>query len=396
MREQLPQLPHVRVDALAGELDLVQRREERQHRRERDAEREELRAGHLRPVRVEHDRMDELLRQPDREERDRDQHDAEQRVDRAHVRARAPRLEREAQHEVRAVEEEEHEEQHELVLAPRPPHAPRRARPDRAGQQRQRAEDHALVDRDVALEVGALVALPEHAQRLPGAPAEAGVGGQGDRHVEVEDPLREALVGVGRGVEEDQRDRGAEQHDRQSRHRSRHGSLRASSHGAIVVRRGSPFGDDVLERRPGEHARRSRRRARGTTGSRRRRRRRSGSRQAGRAGAAAARGRGRRPPSPRTASRRRRCRRRRARPPRPCGRRSRRRTPRRRAARRPRPRRETRSTAIDLPSQIALRSHGARTSASNIPCSRSATNARVRPSSAVKMSAAQSRPSAAW
>ena len=53
------------------------------------------------------------------------------------------------------------------------------------------------------------------------------------------------------------------------------------------------------------------------------------------------------------------------------------------------------STASVLPSQIALRSHGASTSASNIPCSRSATNARVSPSSAVKISAAQSSPSAA-
>ena len=65
-----------------------------------------------------------LLRQADREERDGDQHDAEERVDRAHVRACRARVDREAQHEVRAVEEEEDEEQHELVLAPRPPDAP--------------------------------------------------------------------------------------------------------------------------------------------------------------------------------------------------------------------------------------------------------------------------------
>src|SRR5205823_14115982 len=86
-------------------------------------------------------------------------------------------------------------------------------------------------DRDVALEVGALVALPEHAQRLPCPPAEARVRGERDRDVEVEDPLREALIGIGRRVEEDERDRRCQQHNGQPRaHRdtvlphARHGS----------------------------------------------------------------------------------------------------------------------------------------------------------------------------
>ncbi len=52
-------------------------------------------------------------------------------------------------------------------------------------------------------------------------------------------------------------------------------------------------------------------------------------------------------------------------------------------------------TAIVLPSQIALRSTGVRTSASNMLCSRSATKARVSPSSAVKTIADQRSPSAA-
>ena len=51
--------------------------------------------------------------------------------------------------------------------------------------------------------------------------------------------------------------------------------------------------------------------------------------------------------------------------------------------------------AIPFASQIVLRSTGASTSASSRPCSRSATNARPRPSSAVKMIATQSRPNAA-
>ncbi len=53
------------------------------------------------------------------------------------------------------------------------------------------------------------------------------------------------------------------------------------------------------------------------------------------------------------------------------------------------------STLTTLPSQIALRSHGVRTSPSSTRCSRSATNARVSASSAVKSTAIQSRPSAA-
>src|SRR5262249_48923562 len=69
------------------------------------------------------------------------------------------------------------------------------------------------------------VARSQVAQRLPGAPAEACVRGQGDRHVEVENALREALIGVGRRVEEDQRQRGAEDSRRQGR----------QLHGGIVV-----------------------------------------------------------------------------------------------------------------------------------------------------------------
>ena len=121
---------------------------------------------------------------------------------------------------------------------------------------------------------------------------------------------------------------------------------------------------------------------------------RSGSPAAGRAAAAAARARGRRRPSRRRACRRRRCRRPRAPPQRPS-------VP-------SRPWKNTAnagsattsaaarnaSTAIDFaePDRAAVARR--RTSASNIPCSRSGTNARVRPSSAVKTSADQRRPSA--
>jgi len=79
-------------------------------------------------------------------------------------------------------------------------------RPDRAGDERQRTEDHALVDRDVALEIGVVVPLPQNPERLPSAPGKAGVRRQGDADVEVEDLLVQA-VGVHGGVEEDERDR---------------------------------------------------------------------------------------------------------------------------------------------------------------------------------------------
>ena len=52
------------------------------------------------------------------------------------------------------------------------------------------------------------------------------------------------------------------------------------------------------------------------------------------------------------------------------------------------------SMATALASQIALRSHGASTSPSKSRCSRSATNARVRPRMAVNRIAIQSRPRA--
>ena len=93
---------------------------------------------------------------------------------------------------------------------PFPPVAPAVARPDRPRHQRERAEDDALVNRDIALEVGVLVALPEHAQRLPAAPGEAGVRGESDADVEVEDLLVQPVRVHGR-VEEDQRDRGGDQ-----------------------------------------------------------------------------------------------------------------------------------------------------------------------------------------
>src|SRR5215210_165663 len=131
-RQKFPQLAQALVQPLPRQLDAVHRRREREQPGPRDTEGQEHRARHLRPVAREHGRVDEVVREADREPADGDQDDAEERVDRAHVRARRPRVDRVAEHEVRRVEEEQDQERHELVRAPRPPDAPRGASPDRA------------------------------------------------------------------------------------------------------------------------------------------------------------------------------------------------------------------------------------------------------------------------
>src|SRR5207302_9375554 len=173
-------------------------------------------AAEVRTVPREHDGMDELLGEPDREEADRYQDDAEQRVDGAEVRALRSRVDREAKHEIRGIEEEEHEEENELVLAPQPPVTPRDLCPDRAGDEDEDAEDDALMDRDVTLEVGVWIALPEVNERLPGAGCEAGICRERDRDAEVEDPLRKPLVEVVGDDEEHEHERSGDERERDS------------------------------------------------------------------------------------------------------------------------------------------------------------------------------------
>src|SRR5436190_7165885 len=190
--------------------------------------------------------MDQLVRKADREEADRDQDHSEERVDGAHIRPRRARLDRVTEHEVGAVEEKEDEKEHELALAPEPPVAPGDLRPKRPRQQRERAEDDALVDGDVALQISAGLALPEVAECLPGAPGEKGVGRQRDRHVNVEDPLRKALVGVGRHVEEDQSDSRRNQHPGESGKRRQWIFPRAQPHGNACIFAEDETGSGVL------------------------------------------------------------------------------------------------------------------------------------------------------
>src|SRR5207302_3769776 len=157
----------------------------------------------LRAVLREDHGMDDVLREVDCEPADGNQDDPEDRIDRSDVLTPRPRLDRVPQHEIRRIEEEEDEEEHELVRAPDPPVSPPVTRPDRACDEHEHTEDHALMDRNVALEVCARLALPEMDERLPCAPPEPCIRGQRDRNVEVEDLLVEA-VGVERRPEKDQ------------------------------------------------------------------------------------------------------------------------------------------------------------------------------------------------
>ena len=96
-------------------------------------------------------------------------------------------------------------------------------RPEGAGDEREQPEDDALVDRDVALEIRARLSLPEVEEALPGTPAEADVGGQRHRNVEIEDLLVQPVLVDGR-IEEDQRDSARDQPGRQ-RHEGGHGII---------------------------------------------------------------------------------------------------------------------------------------------------------------------------
>ena len=79
-------------------------------------------------------------------------------------------------------------------------------------------------------------------ERLPSAPGEARVRGQRDWDVDVEDLLREALVGIDGRVEEDQRERGAHQDDGRGRERGERDMTQAEKHetAAMIAERSSP------------------------------------------------------------------------------------------------------------------------------------------------------------
>src|SRR6188472_3553001 len=86
------------------------------------------------------------------------------------------------------------------------------------------------MNRGIALEVGAGCPLPEVEKRLGGAPREAGVSGQRNRDVDVEDLLREPLVGIDRRVEEHQRERRRHEDDGRDRKRGKRELTKPGGH----------------------------------------------------------------------------------------------------------------------------------------------------------------------
>src|ERR1700730_4230807 len=84
------------------------------------------------------------------------------------------------------------------------------------------------MDRDVALEVGVRVALPEMDEPFPRAKPECEIGGERNRNVEVEDLLREAEKrGVGRN-KEGEHERRHHEHERGRGERGQRYAMRPS------------------------------------------------------------------------------------------------------------------------------------------------------------------------
>jgi hypothetical protein len=159
---------------------------------------------HRGPVAVEDGRMVQRPRQVHGGQGERNHADPEQRIDRGEALPPRALVDRVAQHEVRAVEEEHEQERVQLLVAPVPPDAPRDLRPDRARDQHERAEDHALVDRDVGAQVVHRIPAHEVASRIERADQEEQVGRQRDRHVQVEDALPVTLGAIARDPQRDQ------------------------------------------------------------------------------------------------------------------------------------------------------------------------------------------------
>ena len=92
-----------------------------------------------------------------------------------------------------------HQEQHEDRGQPRVPHppgAPHRLAPDRAGDQRQRREDRADRRRRLQRHVGQRMPPDQRAERGERHQRVAHHGEPGERHVDVHDPHRDALLEI--------------------------------------------------------------------------------------------------------------------------------------------------------------------------------------------------------
>ena len=197
---------------LGGELELPERHEQERHPEQRHQERQPHVPGQAAARLREHARVGVRLGQAHGHEVEGHERPRGNGEDRGVARLAVRVLDREAQRVVDAVEQEDHEERDQHRLVPHPPVAPGRLGPDRPRDEHAAAEDDRHVDRHVGAHVPGAIAAPEVPDREHAARYEAAQRHDRHRHVHVEDLLHEALIGVERRVEEDERHRHREGH----------------------------------------------------------------------------------------------------------------------------------------------------------------------------------------
>ena len=175
--------------------------------------------------------MDERLGEPHGQEVERHERPGGDREDGRVAGLSLAVLDRVAERVVGGVEQEDDQEADQRRLPPLPPDSPGALRPDRAGEQDACPEDHRDVDRDVRAGVVLGVAGPQVADRVNRGDDEAEQRDGRERHVQIEDLLDEALVGVLGRVEEGQAVARAHHHHG----RDRRGGEALSMWGALAI-----------------------------------------------------------------------------------------------------------------------------------------------------------------
>src|SRR4029450_14014425 len=142
------------------------------------------------------------LEQADRDANHRDVEHADDADDGGVARGRVVVAAERAQHQIADVDRPQ-DDGHGEARIPRPPDAPDRARPDRAGDEDQRAEQDAHLGRGVGQTVGGRGGPPQVDRARAGDDEEAEERGPRDRDVEIEDALHDPHLRLGRYDDED-------------------------------------------------------------------------------------------------------------------------------------------------------------------------------------------------
>src|SRR3954447_16657078 len=201
--ELRPQSLELGGGVLRRELQLPQGHEQQGHRQKGDEEGESHLTGKV-PARLrEHTWVRERLGEAHGDEVERHEGAGGDREHRGGARLPLRVLDREAQRVVDAVEEEDDQEAHEHRLVPYPPVAPGGTGPDQARHQHPDAEDDREVDGHVGADVPGAVATAQVLDRHQTARHPAAERDDRHGHMDVEDLLDEALVGVVGRIEED-------------------------------------------------------------------------------------------------------------------------------------------------------------------------------------------------